>query len=67
MGAKRNNDWLRNALGKAFANPEYYLSILFTWGHRAAILLLPIVGLTLAAVYISPSGAISSTTTCWWR
>lgn len=43
--------WLKTALRKATANPDYYLTILFTWGHRVAILLLPIVGLSLALVY----------------
>jgi hypothetical protein len=38
-------------LKKAIANPDYYLSILFAWGQRMAVLLLPIVGLTLALVY----------------
>jgi Protein of unknown function (DUF3667) len=38
-------------LKKAIANPDYYWSVLFSWGQRAAILLLPIVGLTLALVY----------------
>lgn len=42
---------LKAALRKAEANPEYYWSVLFTWGHRAAILLLPIVGLSLALAY----------------
>ena len=37
---------------KALDNPEYYLSVIFTWGHRLAILLLPIVGLSLALVYV---------------
>lgn len=36
---------------KATDNPDYYWSVLFTWGHRAAILLLPIVGLSLALAY----------------
>ncbi|HEY8003893.1 MAG TPA: DUF3667 domain-containing protein [Phenylobacterium sp.] len=38
-------------LKKAVANPDYYWSVLFAWGQRMAILLLPIVGLTLALVY----------------
>jgi hypothetical protein len=45
------NAWWKTGLKKAVANPEYYLTVLFTWGHRLAILLLPIVGLSLAAVY----------------
>jgi hypothetical protein len=43
----------KTALRKATTNPEYYLAVMFTWGHRAAILLLPIVGLALAAAYLN--------------
>ena len=43
--------WFKAGIQKAIANPDYYRSILFTWGQRAAILLLPIVGLSLALVY----------------
>lgn len=46
-----SNDRLKAALRKAVDNPDYYWSVLFTWGHRAAILLLPIVGLSLALAY----------------
>jgi hypothetical protein len=47
----RKNAWLKTAIRKATANPDYYLDVLFTWAHRAAILLLPIVGLSLVLVY----------------
>jgi len=50
-GAKRPDSWWGKGIKKAVANPDYYWSVLFTWGHRAAILLLPIVGLSLALVY----------------
>ena len=43
--------WLTGALRKAADNPAYYLTVAFAWGHRAAFLMLPIVGLTLAVVY----------------
>ena len=43
--------WFRAGLHRAIANPEYYLTVMFAWGHRLAILLLPILGLSLAAVY----------------
>ena len=43
--------WWREGLHKAEANPEFYMTVLFTWGHRRASLLLPIVGLSLAFVY----------------
>lgn len=44
-------NWWNGGLHKATHDPELYLSVLFAWGHRVAILLLPIVGLSLAAVY----------------
>ena len=43
--------WWSEGLRKAKANPEYYLTVMFAWGHRMAVLLLPILGLSLAAVY----------------
>ena len=49
--ARHKGNWFSEGARKASANPDYYWAVLFTWGHRAAILLLPIVGLTLAAVY----------------
>jgi len=45
--------WLTEGLRKAVANPDYYLNVVFTWGHRLAVLLLPIVGLALATVYLN--------------
>ena len=44
-------DWLKEGIAKARENPEFYQMVLFTWGHRMAVLLLPIVGLSLALVY----------------
>jgi hypothetical protein len=38
-------------LAKAVANPDYYLLVMFGWAHRLAVLLLPIIGLSLALVY----------------
>jgi hypothetical protein len=46
----KNAAW-KASLHKAKDNPEYYLTVLFAWGHRMAVLLLPIVGLSLAAAY----------------
>jgi hypothetical protein len=43
--------WFKEGVHRAVANPEYYLTVMFAWGHRLAILLLPIVGLSLAMVY----------------
>ena len=51
--AKENAAWLNDGLKKAVANPEYYLTVMFAWGHRLAVLLLPIVGLGLAMVYVN--------------
>ena len=47
----RRSNWFKAGMRKATANPEYYLTVVFTWGHRIAFLLLPIVGLSLALVY----------------
>ena len=47
----KSQGWWKGGLHKAIANPEYFLSVMFTWGHRVAVLLLPIVGFTLALVY----------------
>jgi hypothetical protein len=45
--------WWKDGLHKATANPEYYMMVLFTWAHRVAVLLLPIMGLSLALVYFT--------------
>jgi hypothetical protein len=50
VGTAPARGW-KAGLKKATANPDYYWSVLFAWGQRTAILLLPIVGLTLALVY----------------
>jgi hypothetical protein len=47
----KRKQWFSDGLEKSIANPEYYLSVLFTWAHRMAALLLPIVALTLALAY----------------
>jgi len=49
--AAKDRGWFHDGVKKATGNPDYYLNVLFDWAHRAAILLLPIVGLSLAAVY----------------
>ena len=53
VSGSTNSAWWKDRLRKAAANPEYYLAVMFTWGHRIAILLLPIVGLSLALVYLN--------------
>ncbi|CAN5410562.1 hypothetical protein BH10PSE4_BH10PSE4_17960 [soil metagenome] len=45
--------WLKTGLAKAFENPEYYIVVMFGWGHRLAVLLLPMLGLSLALVYVN--------------
>jgi len=47
----RKSAWWKAPLRKATADPDAYLAVMFAWGQRAAILLLPIVGLSLALVY----------------
>ena len=44
--------WLREHIGRAVANREYYTMVLFTWAHRLAILLLPILAGLLALTYV---------------
>jgi hypothetical protein len=43
--------WLREHIKRAKANQEYYKMVLFTWAHRLAILLLPILAGLLALAY----------------
>jgi hypothetical protein len=43
----------QDGLAKAVANPNYYILVMFGWAHRLAVLLLPIVGLSLALVYVN--------------
>jgi hypothetical protein len=47
---------LKAALRKAIANPEFFWMLVFAWGHRLAVLLLPVVGLALALVYARRPG-----------
>ena len=43
--------WLKADLVKALDNPDGFFHTLFTWGHRLALLLLPIIGLSLGLLY----------------
>jgi hypothetical protein len=52
----KRRQWFADGLKKAIANKEYYLTVLFTWAHRMAALLLPIVALTLALAYRNRPG-----------
>ncbi|EJL27253.1 membrane protein involved in colicin uptake [Caulobacter sp. AP07] len=49
--SKAARNWLKEGIARARENPEFYQLVLFTWGHRMAVLLLPIVGLALTLVY----------------
>jgi len=44
--------WLKPRLKRAIENKEFYTMVLFTWAHRLAILLLPILAGLLALVYV---------------
>ena len=50
-GSKRNGAWFNQGVKKAVANQDYYWAVVFTWAQRLAVILLPIVGLSLALVY----------------
>jgi hypothetical protein len=52
-GAHGKEHWLKAGLIKALENPEYYMLVMFGWGHRLAVLLLPMLGLSLALVYVN--------------
>jgi hypothetical protein len=52
-GAHGKEHWLKAGLAKALENPEYYMVVMFGWGHRLAVLLLPMLGLSLALVYVN--------------
>ena len=43
--------WLKADMVKALSDKERFFTSMFTWGHRLALLLLPILGLCLAALY----------------
>ncbi len=45
-------EWLKTGLVKAFDDPERYFALVFGWGHRLALLLLPIIGLLLGMLYM---------------
>ena len=51
--AKGSKEWFKSQLAKAVANPEFYFMVMFGWAHRLAVLLLPIIGLSLALVYVN--------------
>lgn len=51
--AKGGKWFPKEGLAKAVSNPNYYILVMFGWAHRLAVLLLPIVGLSLALVYVN--------------
>jgi hypothetical protein len=48
----RHLAWLKPGIEKAVANPEFYKTVVFTWAHRLAILLLPITAFWLTLLYV---------------
>ena len=50
--------WLKDDLLRALGNRERFFASVFAWGHRLALLLLPIVGLSLGMLYmkVRPDG-----------
>jgi hypothetical protein len=50
-GSKKADGWWKPGIKKAVANPDYYWTVVFSWAQRLAVILLPIVGLSLALVY----------------
>lgn len=52
-GKHYNGAWFKERIAKAIENPDYYTLVLFGWAHRLAVLLLPIIGLSLAFVYLN--------------
>ena len=51
LGSSGKGAWFKPGIKKAVANPDYYWTVVFTWAQRLAVILLPIVGLSLALVY----------------
>ena len=47
------HEWLKTHIGRAVQNREFYLMLVFSWAHRLAVLILPILAglLTLSYVY----------------
>ena len=44
--------WLAEHIGRASANRDYYLMLVFEWAHRLAVLLLPILAGLLTLFYV---------------
>lgn len=48
----RFNAWLKEHLKRAGANREFYITLVFEWGHRLAVVMLPILAGLLTLLYI---------------
>jgi hypothetical protein len=46
------NAWLKEHLQRAAANREFYVSLVFEWGHRLAVVMLPILAGLLTLLYV---------------
>ncbi len=44
-------EWFNTQLNKVVATPGYFVAVVFGWGHRLAVFLLPILALSLGACY----------------
>jgi hypothetical protein len=51
LGSNGKGAWFKPGIKKAVANPDYYWTVVFNWAQRLAVILLPVVGLSLALVY----------------
>lgn len=45
-------DWLNGQLNKVVSTPGYFVAVVFGWGHRLAVLMLPILALSLGICYV---------------
>ncbi len=49
--SEKASHWIETQVEKALKNSDYYTMIVFSWGHRLAILLLPIMAALLTLLY----------------
>ncbi len=49
--SEKATNWIETQVEKALKNSDYYTMIVFSWGHRLAILLLPIMAGLLTVLY----------------
>lgn len=48
----RKLEWFDTQMQKTIESPEYFMMIAFGWGHRLAVLLLPIFAMFLSLLYV---------------